>query len=67
MIWFGDIKFDTHQNHYNLFCRCFTWYVYDAAQVIAAKIAKKPFDGVDRAKSACNYVAKARRTRCAKY
>jgi len=44
-----------------------TWYVYDAAQVIATKIAKKPFDGIDRAKSACDYVPKAGRMRCAKY
>jgi hypothetical protein len=43
------------------------WYVYDAAQVIATKIAKKPFDGIDRDKSAYNYVAKAGRMRCAKY
>ena len=27
------------------------WYVYDAAQVIATKIAKKPFDGIDRGDS----------------
>jgi len=27
------------------------WYVYDAAQVIATKIAKKPFDGIDRGNS----------------
>jgi hypothetical protein len=26
-------------------------YVYDAAQVIASKIAKKPFDGIDRGDS----------------
>ena len=43
------------------------WYVYDAAQVIATKIAKKPLDRNDRAKSACEYVAKAGRTQCAKY
>ena len=28
-----------------------TWYVYDAAQVIATKIAKKPFVGIDRGNS----------------
>jgi hypothetical protein len=28
-----------------------TWCVYDAAQVIATKIAKKPFDGIDRGNS----------------
>ena len=28
-----------------------SWYVYDAAQVIATKIAKKPFDGIDRGDS----------------
>jgi hypothetical protein len=27
------------------------WYGYDAAQVIATKIAKKPFDGIDRGDS----------------
>ena len=27
------------------------WYVYDVAQVIATKIAKKPFDGIDRGNS----------------
>ena len=42
-----------------------TWYVYDAAQVIATKITKKLFDGIDRAKSAWDYVPKAGRTRCA--
>ena len=28
-----------------------SWYVYDAAQFIATKIAKKPFDGIDRGDS----------------
>jgi hypothetical protein len=28
-----------------------SWYVYDAAQVIATKIAKKPFVGIDRGSS----------------
>ena len=33
------------------FVSVLTWYVYDAAQVIATKIAKKPFDGIDRGDS----------------
>jgi hypothetical protein len=28
-----------------------SWYVHDAAHVIATKIAKKPFDGIDRGDS----------------
>ena len=51
----------------NYFAGGLTWYVYDAAQVIATKIAKKPFDGIDRAKSACDYVAKAGKSRFAKH
>ncbi len=28
-----------------------SWYVYDAAQNIATKVAKKPFNGIDRGDS----------------
>ncbi len=28
-----------------------SWYVYDAAQIIATKVAKKPFNGPDRGDS----------------
>ncbi len=28
-----------------------SWYVYDAAQIIATKVAKKPFNGIDRGDS----------------
>ena len=45
MIWFGDIKFDTHRNHSNYFAGGLSWYVYDVAQVIATKITKKSFHG----------------------
>jgi len=35
----------------NLFADGLSWYFYDAGQVIATKIAKKPSDGIDRGDS----------------
>jgi hypothetical protein len=47
MIWFGDIKFELTVIITIFFAGGLSWYVYDVAQVIATKIAKKPFDGID--------------------
>ena len=47
MIWFHEILFTlTH-----FFTGGLSWYVYDAGQVIATKIAKKPSPGIDRGDS----------------
>ena len=51
MIWFGDIKFDTHQNHNNFFCRWTFLVCLWCCTSHCNKIAKKPVDGIDRGDS----------------
>jgi hypothetical protein len=51
MFLFGYIKFKSHKNHYVSFCRWTLLVCFDAAHIIATKIAKKHYEGFDRGDS----------------